>query len=214
MADAEARFLRLAATPDYTFEISDGALAVAVLVAPTPTAPGASDSRVWVAVETTGLAASLSLDSFASASATGVSILVNAKFGTYDAGDGSPATPASALNWKTAIDLQTGSSPFGADDVMVGSQKIDLAGDVDFSVSGTIADLSVMDFVHAGGGFDISKRTVNVSDPALTGADERRQRRRAVLVDDRLWRLDHQLHPKRAGCEPVLGLDGREQPNQ
>ena len=126
-ADPETRFLRVGVGDDYSLTIQDGSLAVAVLSAPTPTTAGASDDRRWVAVEVHGLSGSLHLGDFVNADASGIDVLVNAASGAFDPdGTGTSVTQATALNWRTSVDLQAGADTFGADPVTVRSQTIDL----------------------------------------------------------------------------------------
>ena len=105
--------------------VTDASLAIASIEAPTPTASGATDSRSWTAIE----------GSIGSASFTGVPGLVadgepacrsqlNLASGSYT--NGSTTTAASALDWTTALDLNS-DGKFGqaADQLTVGNNPID-----------------------------------------------------------------------------------------
>jgi len=76
LGDPETRFLRVGIGDDYSLRIDDGALAVAVLSAPTPTTVGASDTRRWVTVEAHGFSGTLHLSTFLNAAASGIDVVL------------------------------------------------------------------------------------------------------------------------------------------
>ena len=65
-------------------------------------------------------------------------------------------------------------------------------------------------------GGDAERRGVVVSaevcrhDPSPALLDQARQGDRTGFVEDRLWRLDHQLHAQRPRRQPMDGFDPRE----
>jgi len=160
--DPETRFLRIGSS-DYALTIQDGSVAVVLLSAPTPTAPGATDNRRWVAVEAHGLSGSLVLGTFVSASASGIDISLNTASGAYDPdGTGATLTYATPLNWRTAIDFQTGSVTFGADPVVVAGTTVDLVSNVAVRIAGSLTGIDLGGFVQGAADFEITKSTIDV----------------------------------------------------
>ena len=140
----ETLFLRVGTSANFGLTVNDGTLAFVIL------SPGASaDSRRWFAVEAHGLAGALVLDSFASATATGVQVLFNR------------ATDADVIDWTSAIDLDESAASFDPDDVVVGLETIDL-GEAKDEVSGELTSLNILDVLRGAAGFEIRRELVDV----------------------------------------------------
>src|SRR5204862_101434 len=138
----------LTLSSSFGVSLSVTSLTVATLQ-PSAAAVIAGDTRKWSALVISGASGSLLLGGALSATVSAVSVQVNSFSGTSAAVNG---TPAAALDW-TAI---SGSGITGA-----------VAA---FSLSGTVDSLSIADVIGGSGGFSITKSTVNVTTPALTGA--------------------------------------------
>ena len=109
-----------------------GAAATVTIAALTPATP---DGRSWTAVQSSGLAGSLTLGSFVTATVTGVAINVNS------------ATGASPLDWNG-----------------VAGSGITLSGSTAFSVSGNLTSLSIAGGLITGSStFTVTETTVDVT---------------------------------------------------
>src|SRR5439155_425326 len=108
----------------------------------------AGDGRKWSAISVTGLAGSLSLGGVITASVSNLVVKVNSASGLNG------VTAATPLNWTTNV-------PTAA---------IALTDTELFFVDGDLTGVSLADVVGGGAHFQISRSTVNVTTPALTGA--------------------------------------------
>ena len=119
----------------YGVELSSGRVVVALLSDPT---------RRWTALEASGLAGALELSTFASASASGVTVLYN----------------SAALNWTTAIDLDETATTFSADAIVVLGETIDRTTQ-QVSVAGSIDNLQLLDLLSGAAKFSVASDTVD-----------------------------------------------------
>ena len=101
-------------------------------------------TRRWTALEASGLAGALELSTFASASASAVTVLYN----------------STALNWTTAIDLDEAAPTFGADAIVVLGETIDRTTQ-QVSVSGSIDNLQLLDLLSGSAKFSVASDTVD-----------------------------------------------------
>jgi hypothetical protein len=99
-------------------------IAIAVIEPPAPTT--GTDSRYWIAVDASGLSASLAFGNAVTATVSGVGIQVN------QAGGNDNGTSATPLDWATSLAL-SGDTSFG-DQVAAGGETIDFAGPTDYGV--------------------------------------------------------------------------------
>ena len=144
--DPETRFLRVG-TAGFGLEIHDGTVRVAALA---PAA--AADARRWLAVQASGLSATLTLP-FVNASVANVKLDVNRAGGL-----------ASVLDWTTAVDTDE-SGAFTATPVTVLGAPITLTDDR-LAVSGDITSLDIAGFVTGSAHFELTKSTIGVDMPA------------------------------------------------
>ncbi|MHB1244626.1 MAG: hypothetical protein ACYC1P_14695, partial [Gaiellaceae bacterium] len=167
--DPETRTLQVG--PDgYALTLEDGKLVVAVLSAPTPTS--GTDTRRWIAVEAIGVAGSLLLGTFVSATATSIDVFANSASGELDP-NGTPASGdevgAVVLNWATAIDFQTGDA-FDADPVVVLGETIDRSSD-ELRIEGDLTDVNILDLLTGAVGFEIVSQLVDADVDGIAGKD-------------------------------------------
>ncbi len=139
--------------------ISAGTLKIAALSAKTPTAP-ATDTRSWLAIDASGLAASIALPGDISAAVANVVVQVNRASGALDA-DGNPSTPnvaATTINWTTAI--KKGG---------VTVQPVSLTTDK-LAVSGDLTTFAIGTFLSGTAHFELTKSTIALVVPQGTVA--------------------------------------------
>ena len=172
-------------TADFGVAITGGAIQVAALAPkpPTITAPGTpapSDARRWLAVQASGIGASLNAGDLLSAALEDVALEINQASGGLDAdGATGPVLPelAVALDWTAAFDFD-GDGTFGEvpeegetdtlDLLVVDGTPITLVDDR-LAVSGTLANLSIAGIITGSASFELVKSTVSIDlpDPAL-----------------------------------------------
>ena len=132
---------------DFGLKITQGSVYVASLA---PSAAG--DSRRWMGVEATGLAATLNAGDLLSAGIANLELSINQASGG-----------ASALNWTTAVDSD-GAAPFARSDVQVLDHVIGLTEDK-LAVSGDLTGLTLAGFISGKATFALTRSTVSLEIP-------------------------------------------------
>ena len=146
------------------FVSTGGSLALASLHAPAATLP-ATDTRVWLTAKGTLSGVSFNGVTGLTLALTDLGLALNTATGAHDDGAGH-STPASALDWTSALDLN-GNGTFGepgvapaGDQLAPGGTPLDLAiGMVQASGTGTV---NVFDFVAGTVAFVFKQQTVDV----------------------------------------------------
>ena len=164
-------------TGGFGLSITGGDIGIAAVTAPTPAS--GSDSRYWLAVDATGITATLSMGSGFTATVSKLAVQINQAGGSYV--NGATTTAATPLDWTkdldpkengtygTSIDPGTLLPPTGSV-----SLAIPFTG-ATLGVSGSLTGINLFGLITGGADFAIAVSTTNVAfsglgKPDLTGA--------------------------------------------
>ena len=131
----------------FGLSITGGSISLVSLL-PSVADVAAGDGRKWSAISVTGLSGSLALGGVISATVSNLVVKVNSASGALN------ATTATPLDWTNQVP----------------AAGITLASNELFFVDGDLTNVSLADVVGGGAHFTLSRQTVNVGSPALTGA--------------------------------------------
>ena len=131
----------------FGLSITGGSISLVSLL-PSVADVAAGDGRKWSAISVTGLSGSLALGGVISATVSNLVVKVNSASGALN------ATTATPLDWTNQVP----------------AAGITLASNELFFVDGDLTNVSLADVVGGGAHFTLSRQTVSVGSPALTGA--------------------------------------------
>ncbi len=137
----------------FGLSITGGNVGIAAVSAPAPTAP-ATDHRSWIAVDATGLSASIAFGTAVTASVASLSIQIN-----NASGSSSVSGAASALNWHDDFSpaINPGSGLPGSVDLTIAfTQSLE-------QVSGTLTSLNIFNLITGSASFSVGVTAINLN---------------------------------------------------
>ncbi len=161
--------------------VTAGDLGIAYVTAPVPSS--GTDTRYWLAVDGTNLAATLKLGNNISATVNSITAQINQAGGSYTpAGTSATAVPAVPLDWTTDLDLNGDGVYGGPGDlvdpgVLLSTKANPLTMPIQFpsaslALSGSLTSLNIYNLITGSANFAFSQTTVSaeIGAETLTGA--------------------------------------------